>query len=66
MKGGVSNELLSRALTQRHGKCHRVFHLHYRIITAQNSIQRVQEIGQGLYSQSDMVLGLEGAVFIQN
>ena len=45
---------------------HRVFHLHYRIITAQNSIQRVQEIGQGLYSQSDMVLGLEGAVFIQS
>ncbi|WOE32458.1 MULTISPECIES: PAS domain-containing protein [unclassified Acinetobacter] len=41
---------------------HQVFFLQYRIITADQRIQWVQETGQGLYSESDMVLGVEGAV----
>lgn len=42
---------------------HTVFYLQYRLITAQHNIIQVREVGQGLYSQSDMVLGVEGAVF---
>lgn len=40
-----------------------VFNLEYRLIRADQNIQHVREVGQGLYSQSDMVLGVEGAVF---
>jgi hypothetical protein len=42
---------------------HCIFNLHYRLIRADQNIQYVREVGQGLYSQSDMVLGVEGAVF---
>ncbi|OAL83113.1 PAS domain-containing protein [Acinetobacter terrae] len=42
---------------------HSTFHIHYRIITPAQKIRDVQEIGQGLYSESDMVLGVEGIIF---
>lgn len=42
---------------------HSIFNLQYRLIRADQNIQYVREVGQGLYSQSDMVLGVEGAVF---
>ena len=40
-----------------------LFYLNYRIIRANQQIAQVQEIGQGLYSDSDMVLGVEGVIF---
>ena len=42
-----------------------LFHLSYRIVRADQKILQVQEIGQGLYSDSDMVLGVEGVIFPQ-
>ncbi|MEQ1141925.1 PAS domain-containing protein [Acinetobacter soli] len=42
-----------------------LFHLSYRIVRADQKILQVQEIGQGLYSDSDMVLGVEGVIFSQ-
>lgn len=40
-----------------------IFFLNYRIIQADQEIAQVQEIGQGVYSDSDMVLGVEGVIF---
>lgn len=40
-----------------------VFHLSYRWYNAQQQMIEVKEIGQGLYSSSDMILGVEGAIF---
>jgi PAS domain-containing protein len=40
-----------------------MFFLNYRIIQADQEIAQVQEIGQGVYSDSDMVLGIEGVIF---
>ncbi|MBK0062478.1 MULTISPECIES: PAS domain-containing protein [unclassified Acinetobacter] len=40
-----------------------LFYLDYRLIRANQDILNVQEIGQGLYSESDMVLGVEGVIF---
>lgn len=40
-----------------------MFFLNYRIIQANQEIAQVQEIGQGVYSDSDMVLGVEGVIF---
>ena len=40
-----------------------MFFLNYRIIQANQQIVQVQEIGQGVYSNSDMVLGVEGVIF---
>ncbi|WP_180114099.1 PAS domain-containing protein [Acinetobacter sp. YH12063] len=42
---------------------HTVFSLQYRLLRLDRRIVQVQEVGQGLYSHSDMVLGVEGAVF---
>lgn len=42
---------------------HTVFSLQYRLLRPDRRIVQVQEVGQGLYSHSDMVLGVEGAVF---
>lgn len=42
---------------------HTVFSLQYRLLRPDRCIVQVQEVGQGLYSHSDMVLGVEGAVF---
>ncbi|ANF83400.1 hypothetical protein A3K93_14310 (plasmid) [Acinetobacter sp. NCu2D-2] len=42
---------------------HQSFHIRYRLMTAQQQTQWVQEIGQGVYSQSGMVLGIDGIVF---
>lgn len=43
---------------------HQSFYLQYRIIGRDQCVPEVQERGQGLYSSSGMVLGVEGAVFI--
>lgn len=40
-----------------------VFDLSYRWVNAQQQIIHVKEIGQGLYSESDMILGVEGVIF---
>ncbi|GLG83301.1 PAS domain-containing protein [Acinetobacter calcoaceticus] len=45
---------------------HTLFYLNYRLIRADQRIYEVQEIGQGLYSDSDMVLGVEGVIFPKN
>ncbi|SPL71064.1 PAS domain-containing protein [Acinetobacter stercoris] len=45
---------------------HTLFYLNYRLIRADQHIYEVQEIGQGLYSDSDMVLGVEGVIFPKN
>ncbi|UAA86682.1 PAS domain-containing protein (plasmid) [Acinetobacter sp. ANC 7454] len=44
---------------QRHG----CFHIRYRLNVAENQTHWVQEIGQGAYSESGMVLGIDGIVF---
>ena len=40
-----------------------LFFLNYRIIQANQQVVQVQEIGQGVYSNSDMALGVEGIIF---
>ena len=51
------------AISQTAIRTRTLFHLDYRLIRADQSILEVQEIGQGLYSESDMVLGVEGVIF---
>lgn len=46
------------ALTQ-----HACFHIRYRLIQPNQSLKWVQEIGQGAYSESGMLLGIDGIVF---
>lgn len=41
----------------------RCFHIRYRLMYAPHQMHWVQEIGQGAYSQSGMVLGVDGMVF---
>ncbi|KAA8735260.1 PAS domain-containing protein [Acinetobacter qingfengensis] len=41
----------------------KVFYLSYRWIDAQQNIIYLKDIGQGLYSASDMVLGVEGLIY---
>ncbi|MFU8926119.1 PAS domain-containing protein [Acinetobacter puyangensis] len=40
-----------------------IFYLTYRWRDAYDNLIQVKEIGQGLYSESDMVLGVEGVIF---
>ena len=42
---------------------HTCFHIRYRLIKQNKNMHWVQEIGQGVYSDSDMVLGIDGVVF---
>lgn len=42
---------------------HGCFHIRYRLNVAENQTHWVQEIGQGAYSESGMVLGIDGIVF---
>jgi PAS domain-containing protein len=42
---------------------HCCFHIRYRLIDKLDSIRWVQEIGQGAYSDSGMVLGVDGIIF---
>ena len=48
---------------QRALEAHHSFHIRYRLMTAQQQMHWVQEIGQGAYSESGMVLGIDGIVF---
>lgn len=49
---------IQSALTQ-----HACFHIRYRLIQPNQSLKWVQEIGQGAYSESGMLLGIDGIVF---
>lgn len=42
---------------------HCCFHIRYRLMDKTESIRWVQEIGQGAYSDSGMVLGVDGIIF---
>lgn len=42
---------------------HRCFHIYYRLMHANGELRKVQEMGQGSYSKSGMVLGIDGFVF---
>lgn len=42
---------------------HGCFHIRYRLMDGTNHVRWVQEIGQGVYSDSGMVLGVDGIVF---
>lgn len=51
-------ENIQIALTQ-----HECFHIRYRLIQPNKTVKWVQEIGQGAYSESGMLLGIDGVVF---
>lgn len=42
---------------------HGCFHIRYRLMDGTDHVRWVQEIGQGVYSDSGMVLGIDGIVF---
>ena len=44
-------------------ECHSCFHIRYRLMNSKDHMRWVQEIGQGVYSDSGMVLGVDGIVF---